>query len=66
MSYIFENTAWDSHLIPRSYIDLVSKFLEMGDRGDPDGGRQMAEEVFTPDGVMDHGAYKFEGKEGQF
>lgn len=64
MSYIFANTVWPDRPIPQRYKALIAKLLEMGDAEGVEVGRRMAEEIFTPDGVLDHGSYMFEGKEG--
>ncbi|OQU99349.1 hypothetical protein CLAIMM_04988 isoform 1 [Cladophialophora immunda] len=63
MSYVTAGTTWPDLPIPRPFQALVEKLLEIGDSGHTDAGYRMATEIFSPDGVLDHGSYKFVGTE---
>ncbi|KAM5346041.1 hypothetical protein ACJ41O_009046 [Fusarium nematophilum] len=63
MSYIIEGTIWPDNPVPTATKQLIARLLEIGDTDTPDAGEKMAQEIFTPDGVLNHCTYKFEGRE---
>ncbi|EXJ76299.1 uncharacterized protein A1O5_00807 [Cladophialophora psammophila CBS 110553] len=63
MSYVTAGTIWPDPPIPKPFQALVEKLLEIGDGADANSGYRMATEIFSPDGVLDHGSYKFVGTE---
>ncbi|OAL31715.1 hypothetical protein AYO20_08108 [Fonsecaea nubica] len=63
MSYITADMVWPEPTIPKPFRALVEKLLELGDSNDADAASRMAVEVFSPDGVFDHGSYKFVGRQ---
>jgi hypothetical protein len=46
------STEWPSTPIPAPVKDLLSRFYILGDSSAPESGRQLGEEIFTPDGQI--------------
>jgi hypothetical protein len=46
------STEWPSTPIPAPVKNLLSRFYILGDNSAPESGRQLGEEIFTPDGQI--------------
>lgn len=57
-------TEWPSTPILTPIKDLLSRFYIIGDSGDPDAGRRLGQEVFTPDGQIIVNKRAISGTEG--
>lgn len=66
MSTALGNTSWPDIAISSFGKDLIAKFFSLVDKADPNSGKDLAEEVFTKDGVLIAGRNKFTGYEGVF
>jgi hypothetical protein len=66
MSTALANTSWPDIAISSTGKDLIAKFFSLVDKPDPNSGKELAEEVFTENGVLAAGPNKFTGYEGVF
>lgn len=66
MGKALQNTSWPSITISSDGKNLINKFFQLVDVPDKSSGRQLAEEVFTEDGVMVIATGKIIGSEGMY
>lgn len=59
-----DTAEWPSTPVPQPTKDLFNVFYKLADTKSDDVGRQMSENVFTPDAAMLVNKRKFQGKEG--
>jgi hypothetical protein len=58
------DTEWPSTPIPTPVKDLLSRFYVLGNSNAPESGRQLGEEIFTPDGQIVVDKRAISGAEG--
>lgn len=64
MPTALEHTIWPDTPIEPEAKNLIALFFRVVDLKDPDSGKQLAEEVFTPDGKMITANGTFHGEAG--
>jgi hypothetical protein len=52
MGYATDECIWPESPVPEEVKSLLADFFRLADTNAEDSGRQMAERVFTPDGII--------------
>lgn len=62
MGYPIEECVWPESHVPEEVKTLLDLFFRLADTKADDSGRRMAEEVFTPEGIIQT-SQRFQGSQ---